>query len=129
MKKKENLPKFAKIGGPGEMYSYPPVIRPGPCSLHFRGRRPIPRLPELASSSARPQAAALRDLFQDALAHEDGEEDEVVRLREAQDALPPNVPAVRPARRAYLDGRGGASAVFCRRQACLLYTSPSPRDA
>ena len=33
----------------------------GPRSLHFRGKRPIPRLPELASSSARP-AAALRDL-------------------------------------------------------------------
>ena len=32
----------------------------GPRSLRFRGRRPIPRLRELASSSARP-AAALRD--------------------------------------------------------------------
>ena len=32
----------------------------GPRSLHFRGRRPIPRLRELASSCARP-AAALRD--------------------------------------------------------------------
>ena len=58
---------------------------------------PNPLTPELASSSARPQAAALRDLFQDALAHEDGEEDDVVRLREAQDALPPNAPAMRPA--------------------------------
>ena len=33
------------------MYSYPMVIRPGPRSLHFRGRRPIPRLPELAHAA------------------------------------------------------------------------------
>ena len=31
----------------------------GPRSLHFRGKRPIPRLPELASSSARPLARPL----------------------------------------------------------------------
>ena len=30
--------------------------------MHFRGKRPIPRLPKLASSCARP-AAALRDLL------------------------------------------------------------------
>ena len=34
------------------MYGYPMVIRPGPRSLHFRGRRPIPRLPELAHAAA-----------------------------------------------------------------------------
>ena len=39
------------------MYGYPAGLR----SLHFCGRRPIPRLPELASSCARP-AAALRDI-------------------------------------------------------------------
>ena len=61
MKKRKKLPEFfPRIGGPGEMYSYPPVIRPGPRSLHFRGSRPIPRLPELASSCVRP-AAALRE--------------------------------------------------------------------
>ena len=37
-----------------------PGTQPGPRSLHFRGRRPIPRLPELASNCVRP-AAALRD--------------------------------------------------------------------
>ena len=46
------------------MYSvpggYPGGYPQGPRSLHFRGKRPIPRLPELASSCARP-AAALRD--------------------------------------------------------------------
>ena len=74
-----NLPK---IKGLGEMYgdprvtprlshayptliprlphAYPTLTPRGPRSLHFRGRRPLPRLPELASSSARP-AAALRD--------------------------------------------------------------------
>ena len=41
---------------PGEMYGYPAGLR----SLHFCGRRPIPRLPELASNCVRP-AAALRD--------------------------------------------------------------------
>ena len=57
-----NLPE---IGSPGEMYGYPPVNPPvnppGPRSLHFRGRRPIPRLPELAINCVRP-VAALRDL-------------------------------------------------------------------
>ena len=43
------------------MYAKPTGSRQGPRSLHFRGRRPIPRLPKLASSSARP-AAALRDV-------------------------------------------------------------------
>ena len=54
-------------GGPDEMYGYPTVThsystvtRRGPRRLHFRGRRPIPRLPELASNCVRP-AAALRD--------------------------------------------------------------------
>ena len=46
------------------MYGCPTVTRRGPRSLHFRGRRPIPRLPELASSSARP-AAAIRDEDED----------------------------------------------------------------
>ena len=50
------------------MYAYPggypegtDRVPGGPRSLHFRRRRPIPRLPELASNSARP-AAALRDV-------------------------------------------------------------------
>ena len=46
-----------------EMYVDPTVTPMGPRSLHFRGRRPIPRLPKLASSCARP-AAALRDLLE-----------------------------------------------------------------
>ena len=41
-------------------HSYPTVTPQGPRSLHFRGKRPIPRLQKLASSCARP-AAALRD--------------------------------------------------------------------
>ena len=53
----QNLPE---IGGPGKMYGYPTVTRRGPRGLHFRGRQPIPRLPELASNCVRP-AAALRD--------------------------------------------------------------------
>ena len=47
---------------PQLMYADPTVTPEGPRSLHFRGNCPIPRLPELASSCARPQAAALRDL-------------------------------------------------------------------
>ena len=43
------------------MYADPTVTPEGSRSLHFRGMRPIPRLPELASSCARP-AAALRDI-------------------------------------------------------------------
>ena len=55
------LPEFSQLG-PGEMYADPGGYRLGPRSLHFRGRRPIPRLPKLASSCARP-AAALRDIL------------------------------------------------------------------
>ena len=58
------MPEFAKNRKPRrdvrEMYGYPTVARRGPRSLHFRGRRPIPRLPELASNCVRP-AAALRE--------------------------------------------------------------------
>ena len=54
------LPEFAKNQRPGRNVRLPHGYPPGPRSLHFRGRRPIPRLPKLASSSARP-AAALRD--------------------------------------------------------------------
>ena len=43
------------------MYRVPGGYPQGPRSLHFRGKRPILRLPELASSCAPPQAAALRD--------------------------------------------------------------------
>ena len=39
---------------------YPQATPQSPRSLHFRGRHPIPQLPKLASSCARP-AAALRD--------------------------------------------------------------------
>ena len=49
-----NLPKIKSLD---EMYGYQTVNRPGPRSLHFRGRRPIPRLPELASNCVRPAAA------------------------------------------------------------------------
>ena len=45
-----------------ETYAKCTVTRRGPRNLHFRGNCPIPRLPELASSCARPQAAALRDI-------------------------------------------------------------------
>ena len=31
---------------------YPEVTREGPRSLHFRGKRPIPRLPKLAPAAA-----------------------------------------------------------------------------
>ena len=59
----EILPDFPNEA-PAKCTGYPevtPEVTPqGPRSLHFRGKRPIPRLPELASSSARP-AAALRD--------------------------------------------------------------------
>ena len=41
-----------------EMYADFTVTPEGPRSLHFRGKRPIPRLPELASSCARPSSAA-----------------------------------------------------------------------
>ena len=58
---------FSQLG-PGEMCAdptgYREVTPQGPRSLHFRGKRPIPRLLELVSarSSARPlSAAALRD--------------------------------------------------------------------
>ena len=34
------------------MYGYPTVTRRGPRSLHFRGRRPLPRLTELAHAAA-----------------------------------------------------------------------------
>ena len=45
------------------MYAKCTVTPAGPRGLHFRGRRPIPRLPDLASSCARPLgAAALRDV-------------------------------------------------------------------
>ena len=44
------------------MYVDPTVTPEGPRSLHFRGNCPIPRLQKLASSCARPQAAALRDV-------------------------------------------------------------------
>ena len=60
------MPEFCRIFPmkPGEMYADPggsPGVTPqGPRSLHFRGMRPIPRLPKLASSCTRP-AAALRD--------------------------------------------------------------------
>ena len=46
-------------GYPG---GYPTGYPQGPRGLHFSGRRPIAHLPESASSCARPQAAALRDL-------------------------------------------------------------------
>ena len=50
---------------PGEVHRAPggcPQATPqSPRSLHFRGKRPIPRLQKLASSCARPLAAALRD--------------------------------------------------------------------
>ena len=64
------------------MYGYPGVTPPGPRSLHFRGKRPIPRLPELASSCARP-AAALRD--QCRKAPEEGCVEAVELLREHSD--------------------------------------------
>ena len=54
------MPNFAKIQNVRGLYGYCTGFVRGPRSLHFRGRRPIPRLRELASSSARP-AAALRD--------------------------------------------------------------------
>ena len=46
---------------PQLMYADPTVTPEDPRSLHFRGNYPIPRLQKLASSCARPQAAALRD--------------------------------------------------------------------
>ena len=65
--KSRNFAGFSQLG-PGEMYrvpggypgGYPTGYPQGPRSLHFRGKRPIPRLQKSASSSARP-AAALRD--------------------------------------------------------------------
>ena len=38
---------------PGEMYADPGGSLQGPCNLHFRRKRPIPRLQELARNSAR----------------------------------------------------------------------------
>ena len=35
-----------------EMYGYPTVTPPGPRGLHFRGRRPVAHLPELAHAAA-----------------------------------------------------------------------------
>ena len=56
------LPEIAKKKRPGRNvrlpHGYPGVTPPGPRSLHFRARRPKPRLPKLARSCARPQAAA-----------------------------------------------------------------------
>ena len=60
-----NFAGFSQLG-PGEMYrvpgGYPQATLQGPRSLHFRGKRPIPRLLELVSarSSARPLSAAAR---------------------------------------------------------------------
>ena len=47
-------------GYPQATHRLPTGYPQGPRSLHFRGKRPIPRLQKSASSSARP-AAALRD--------------------------------------------------------------------
>ena len=58
-----NFAGFSQLG-PGETYAdptgYREVTPQGPRSLHFRGKRPILRLPKLASICARP-AAAFRD--------------------------------------------------------------------
>ena len=75
----------------------------GPRSLHFRGKRPIPRLPTLASSCARPLSAAAqhRDLVRECVVQV--VELELIRARraaedDAADGVPEGTHAVNAVR-------------------------------